>query len=245
MVEGRRISPGHPRRIVLLAILYSLSAGIAINSLQFKESIKANTDLWWHLRAGQWMVQHHTVPSTDPLSAYGMDKPWVAYSWLFEVSIYGFYRWLGLIGPVVYTLLILVAIAVALHQAIRKRTGGFAAPIALTAVGLLAMARLYSARPWLFTILFFTIELDILFSALVDVPGNRGSRRVWLLPPLFALWANLHVQFIYGLAGATLRNVHPEIGRPEAWLGRCREPGGKSWQPPVGCDRPVLYCGAD
>src|SRR5207249_11491916 len=41
-------------------------------------------DIWWHLRTGQWIIEHHWVPATDPFSAYGMGKPWVAYGWLLD-----------------------------------------------------------------------------------------------------------------------------------------------------------------
>jgi hypothetical protein len=50
-------------------------------------------------------------------------------------------------------------------------------------------------RPGLFTILFFTLTLD----AVLDLREGNNTKAVWLLPPMYALWANLHIQFIYGL----------------------------------------------
>jgi len=199
------------RRILVLAVLFSLPACLAINSAVLSESIQNNTDFWWHLRTGAWIVEHHAVPATDPVSIVGGDKPWVAYSWLFEVMLYEFYRWKGMVGAVVFALLILVGIAVTLHGAIYRRMGGFAAPVALAAAGLFAMARLYSPRPWLFTFLFFTIELDIIFGVMIDELNERARRRLWLLPPLFALWANLHIQFVYGLAVLVLAAATQEL----------------------------------
>ncbi|HXV81272.1 MAG TPA: hypothetical protein VEG60_15445, partial [Candidatus Binatia bacterium] len=49
---------------------------------------------------------------------------------------------------------------------------------------------------WLFSILFFTIELFLLFR----VRRTGKIDPLLALPPLFVLWANLHIQFIYGLA---------------------------------------------
>src|SRR3954453_10170656 len=46
-------------------------------------------DIWWHLRVGQWVVEHGALPANDPFSLPGLDKPWVAYSWLYEVLVYG------------------------------------------------------------------------------------------------------------------------------------------------------------
>ena len=73
------------------------------------------------------------------------------------------------------------------------------------------MARLYSPRPWLFTFLFFTIELGIIFGVMIDEPSARARRNLWLLPPLFALWANLHIQFVYGLAVLVLAAATQEL----------------------------------
>jgi len=186
------------RRVLLLAVIFSFAPCLAVDALVSKGNF-ANSDLWWHLSTGAWIAQHHAVPTTDPFSLYGMNKPWVAYGWLFELPLYGFYRWLGLVGTAVFVLPIVAAIGLALYRAMRVRTGGFVAPAALTVLGLFLMARLYTARPWLFSILFFVIETDVLFSALVDRPADAKSRRLWLLPVLFALWANIHVQFVYGL----------------------------------------------
>jgi hypothetical protein len=64
------------------------------------------------------------------------------------------------------------------------------------AAALGAMSSLLSPRPWLFSILFFTVELFILF----HVRRTGKIAPLVALPPLFVLWANLHIQFIYGLA---------------------------------------------
>src|SRR5207253_5651732 len=69
-----------------------------------------DADIWWHLRAGQWMVEHGQVTATDPFSTYGADRPWIAYSWLFEVGVYLLHQWLGLAGVIVYRVLLAVAV---------------------------------------------------------------------------------------------------------------------------------------
>ncbi len=61
----------------------------------------------------------------------------------------------------------------------------------LTAVGL---GRWFLFRPQLFTFLFLGLYLRILFGHLV---GRRTA--LWLLPPLMALWVNLHGGFLAGL----------------------------------------------
>jgi hypothetical protein len=178
------------RRCLFLIILYSIPALLTLKSTAVDDA-----DIWWHLRTGQWIVQHHWVPYNDWFSTFGMGKPWAAYSWLFEVLTYGLFRRLGLIGLLVYVYALMLAITAALHSLIRKFESRLVYSVALTVLALLAMAPLYSPRPWLFTILFFIIELNIL----VGVRRSRRYRSLLLLLPLFALWANVHIQFVYGL----------------------------------------------
>jgi hypothetical protein len=152
-------------------------------------------DIWWHLRVGQWVVEHHTVPVTDPFSRYGLDRPWVAYSWLYEVLVFRLYSLLGLAGIVAYRAALALAIVAALHHLIRKREPRFLVATGITALAALAVAPLCNERPWLFTILFTTLTLDVL----LDIRAGRGSALACLLPLVFVLWANLHIQFVYGL----------------------------------------------
>jgi hypothetical protein len=164
-------------------------------------------DIWWHLRTGEWIIEHGTVPRIDLFSTYGMGQPWVAYSWLFEVIVYGLYRVFGLVGIVLYTTVLALLIAVALHSLVRKFALPYGAEILLTGVGLAALMALFTPRPWLFTILFFIIE----FNAILAARSSGNSRRLWILPPLFIVWANTHIQFAYGLFLLGLAAAEPFI----------------------------------
>jgi hypothetical protein len=71
------------------------------------------------------------------------------------------------------------------------------------------MGPLYTPRPWLFSILFFILELDVLLA----VRRTQQFRPLLLLPPLFAIWANVHIQFIYGLAALCIAAIEPSASR--------------------------------
>jgi hypothetical protein len=155
----------------------------------------SDPDVWWHLRAGEWIVQHGAVPHTDPFSSFGAGKPWAAYSWLYELLIFQLFQRLGLVGIVAYTTGMAVAVTVFLHRLIRRLQADFTFAVLLTAVACSSMTRLDAPRPWWFTILFFVMELDLLMQA-----RKTGKiRGLFWLPVIFALWANLHIQFIEGL----------------------------------------------
>jgi hypothetical protein len=153
-------------------------------------------DIWWHLRTGQWILQHHAVPHTDPFSTFGTGKPWAAYSWLFELIVLQLFQHLGLVGIVIYSTTMVLAITVALHHLIKRLQPDFSLGVLLTLVASLSIARLYTPRPWHFTILFFVLVLDIVMYA----RRTGRTRELAWLPVIFALWANLHIQFVDGLA---------------------------------------------
>ena len=102
----------------------------------------------------------------------------------------------GSVGLIIYTATLSTLITTALLLLIRKFEKNPVIVIILTGISILAMAPMVQTpRPWLFTILFFIIEFDILLTA-----RRTGNYRYCLaLPFIFALWANLHIQFIYGL----------------------------------------------
>ena len=177
-----------PRWLLMLVLVYAAVAIIVVRPV-------IDPDVWWHLRAGQWILEHRAVPWTDPFSSYGLGKAWIAYNWLFEVLLYELYRLLGLFGPLLYVVFSTLAITVALHTLISRFESRFTRAAALTALGLGAMGPVLMPRSYLFSILFFLIELHILFS----VRESKQARPLLLLPPLFAVWANVHIQFIYGL----------------------------------------------
>jgi hypothetical protein len=193
-------------RLGLLVCLYAVPLLVALRPVG--EPLP-DADVWWHLRTGQWVVEHRTVPTTDPFSQYGQGRPWVAYSWLFEVLLYGLYAWLGLAGVVVYRVALSLAVTAALYRLVARREPRFLVAALLTGLGLLPAALLFNERPWLFTILFTTLTVGVI----LDLREGRRNLFTWGLPAVFALWANVHIQFVYGLAVLALACVAPAIDR--------------------------------
>ena len=152
-------------------------------------------DIWWHLATGRWIWQHGAVPHVDPFHLGSRASEWVAYSWLYDLGVYKLYLWFGLQGLFVYAVGISLAITAALYHLIRRFEPRFLVSCLLTAGIVTAVWPYQGARTFLITILFTAVELNVLWSA------RRGrSSALLVLPPLFVLWANLHIQFVYGLA---------------------------------------------
>jgi hypothetical protein len=166
-------------------------------------------DIWWHLQAGQWIVEHGTLPITDPFSAYGEGKPWVAYSWLFEIGMYGLVQLCGERGILLYTLVGIWLTMLVVHRIIGARCTDFVFVSGLLAVSVVALSKIFTPRPWLLTILFFAITLEVVLS----LREGKQSRWFWLLPVAYGVWANIHIQFIYGLGLLGLACVAPLVDR--------------------------------
>src|SRR5208283_3412660 len=58
-------------------------------------------DLWWHLKTGQYIAEHKSVPHVDPFSYTRGGAPWVAHEWLTELLLYQVERISGFAGLIV------------------------------------------------------------------------------------------------------------------------------------------------
>jgi len=175
-------------KVVLTAAIYTLPVMASVRPW-------ADWDLWWHLRVGEWIVQNGQVPQNDPFSVWGSQHSWIAYSWLFELLVHGLYQWHGLTAIVVFRVVLAVAVVGSLHFLVARREPRFLVRTTLALLAALAISPLCSERPWLFTILFTALTLNVV----LELREGRRSVLFWLLPLAYVLWANLHIQFLYGL----------------------------------------------
>src|SRR3972149_6493340 len=58
----------------------------------------ADSDTWWHLRAGSGMVEERRILDHDPFSLPRNGEPWVDHSWLAEIALALTHRAFGLPG---------------------------------------------------------------------------------------------------------------------------------------------------
>jgi hypothetical protein len=93
---------------LLLAVLFAAPALMCLHAANMND-----TDIWWHLRTGEWILQHHAIPHADPFSGPNAGKPWAAYSWLFELLVTGMFHRFGLVGLLAYSAGMVLAIALA------------------------------------------------------------------------------------------------------------------------------------
>ena len=49
-------------------------------------------DVWWHLRGGQFILEHGAIPRVDIFTYTNAGGPWIDLYWLFQVIIALLYR---------------------------------------------------------------------------------------------------------------------------------------------------------
>lgn len=152
-------------------------------------------DIWWHMRTGEWMVQHHQIPHVDPFSASTLGRPWVDYCWLFDLGSYGVVSHFDLVSIVWFETIMRLAVTTVLFSLARTLTASFWKATALTGTAMMAMLWVLPPRPGAISVLLFVIELHVLVSA----RRKAEPRLLWILPGLFVLWANIHIEFVTGL----------------------------------------------
>lgn len=181
-------------RSVQLAALISLLAGIGIYSLREKYCV-TDFDTWWHLKVGDWIIRNSALPHTGILSRTAADRVWVAYSWGYEVLLSLAYSTFGLIGIGALGTILTVGVAFSIYWMLRRISGEFWLPCVLAGITCAAFLFSGAPRPVFFSYIFYCVALALLFQA----QRTERVQPLYYLPFVFVLWANLHIQFIYGL----------------------------------------------
>jgi len=149
-----------------------------------------DTDLYWHLAAGRYIVETRSVPTTDPFSSTMLGKSWVDIYWLAQAAWYLIYQTLGLAG----LSLLVAALATAALGFVWKQLSG---PIFLRALILVLAAvvsgPVWTARPHLITYLLTAVVAYLLF-----LYKWKQIDRLWIVPLLFIGWVNTHGGYIAG-----------------------------------------------
>jgi hypothetical protein len=177
-----------------------------------------DSDTWWHLKTGQFLVQHRSLPVPDPFAfttytgkpGYPQEQTVrrfnLTHEWLAQILFYLAYAVGGFAGLVLFRAALLAAFCATVGWIAWNRTGGFYRSVG-AALAAASAAQLFATdRPYLVTFLLLAVTIALL-----------EARRYWLLPPLFLLWANLHGGFFSGwlaLAAYCAASLY------ERWRGR-------------------------
>lgn len=187
-------------------------------------SAAGDTDTWWHLKTGQYIWQQHRLPVPDPFgwTTY-MGKPAypgeeitryfnLTHEWLAQVVLYGSYAAAGFRGLVLMRAVALTLFCALAGWIVYRRTRSPYRSLLAGMAPWLVVGKFVSDRPQYFTYVLLALTIAILDdwtrkwlrggAPEAQAPGARGVWRqggaLWILPPLFLIWANCHGGFILG-----------------------------------------------
>jgi MFS family permease len=158
-----------------------------------------DTDFWWHLKTGEYILEHHSLPVPDPFAfttsvaaAYrGEDQVRhfnLTHEWFSQVLMYAVYVVAGFPGIVLARAVLLASLCGLAGFLAARLSASFYAGIAAACATASVAVAFAADRPGVVSFLGVAV-----FVSLLEL--RRGW---WALPPLALLWANCHGGFLLG-----------------------------------------------
>lgn len=199
---------------LLIAIVF-----IAIFTMAVR--VPADSDTWWHLRSGQYIVENQTIPTTDPFSHTRAGQLWIDHGWLAQIFWYGLYA-VG--GWAAMALALAVLVTIAFRFVWRQIEANVFVAACCMILGAIVSSVVWAARPQL-----ISLVLTAVVAFLLDRFKRReGSLLPWL-PLVMLLWANIHGGFAIGfmlmlayLSGEAANHLTRHRGDPVASWSRLK-----------------------
>ena len=167
--------------ILFILLIISLSLVMMI-------FMRCDTDYYWHITAGKYMVNNHTILTHDIFSWFVNGKYWMSHEWLFEVIIYYMSIIFGKYHLLIYGLvnvLIILFIFYFTNKEHYHKNKAFSL-IWLTLFFIFDVFMV--GRPQLISNILLTLTIYFL----IDLYNNKDSKKIYFLPLITIIWANVH-----------------------------------------------------
>lgn len=169
-------------------------------------------DVWFHLKAGGYILKTGAINHLDPFSYTTTDLPWPVHSWLAAVAYYLAYSVSGIGGLILFNAALITASFFIIYLTMRLFTDdneAFIFGAAVLIIAAFAIRFRMWVRPHVFEFLFISLSIYIL-----NLYKTKGRNRLYLLPVIQMLWANTHGSHVLGLiipsiylAGGVAQNI--------------------------------------
>jgi hypothetical protein len=170
----------------------------------------SDPDFWWNLKTGQYIWEKHSLPVPDPFAyttamaapAYAGEERTrdfnLTHEWLARALFYLIYRAAGFGGIILFRAAVLAAFCALTGLVAWQRCGGFYRALAASFAAAGVASEFAVDRPYLVTFLLLALTIAILESRSLDRPASLSKIGIWLLPPVFLIWANCHGGYFLG-----------------------------------------------
>jgi hypothetical protein len=199
------------------AMIFALFVGLAAFAVAaFAPGLLNDSDTYWHIRAGEWMLAHHQLLRADVFSYTASGTPWHTQEWLAEIVMALAWSISG--WSAIHLLFAACAALTAgiVGYFVRARVD-FVPALLTVVLGLSCVAGSLLARPHI-------VALPLLALWTAGLAAAREQERAphWALLAVMPLWANLHGSFAFGLALAGALGIEAVIASADRKLAILR-----------------------
>lgn len=160
----------------------------------FSMRLLSDPDLGFHLKYGQWIIKHQTIPEKDQSTYTVPNNEYIDIHWLFQVALYGVYVISGYRGISIMVCLASVCLLLSLLWRFKILQTGPGVALTGLLVSILIIEPSFGPHPELPTFIFMTISLVVM-----DLYFHRKKNILLLLPVIQLIWCNMHGLFILGI----------------------------------------------
>ena len=175
----------HPLELVLLVAFLALVFLLGVFPLK-------DTDFWWHLRTGDWILANGKVPRADLYTYTVPEARWVDLHWGFQVLLSIGYGLGGVPLLNIAKCLITSAAMAVLVLGCRRPGWPFWVSLLSWCPALLVLAGRMYVRPETISLWWMSLVMLVVFH------WRKYPRIMWLLPPVFLGWVNTQGLFVLG-----------------------------------------------
>ena len=159
-----------------------------------------DTDIWWHLKTGQYIFEHRALPVPDPFAyTTALNPPANAgeaqvrrfnltHEWLAQTIFYALYAIGGIPAVILLRAVMLAAFCAMAGLLAARRSADFYFGIGAALAASSLAVDFTSDRPLVFTFFFVAVFITVL----------ELRRFLWLLPVLASIWGNCHGGYFLG-----------------------------------------------
>jgi hypothetical protein len=178
----------------LTDLAFLLPVFLLFGRLSGTRILLADGDTGWHIRTGEWILNHRTVPTEDLFSFTKPHQAWFAWEWGWDLLFGLIHKFWGLSGVAFVNVIVLGIISVLLYKLALRVSGNEIISFFVAVVAMCGSSVHWLARPHL-----LSWPLFLLFLHLIRDLQEGRRRAFYLLPAIAAIWANIHPSFFLGL----------------------------------------------
>ena len=179
LITWRRLTTERSARVIVFLLLFAMAFRIS-----------ADTDVWWHLRLGRQIVETGQAVYADFYSWTAAGTVHYNHSALAQIVLHIAWSLAGNAGLSLFTALLAVT---GMYFVYRAGSGSIYLQGFVLVIGATAAAAFWSPRPQMFSFLFATMLVWLLFDF-----KRRRRDRIWWVLPLMLLWSNAHGGYLFG-----------------------------------------------